>query len=80
MPVLGFFGTESAAVLLNPTSSDFAMGSDQLAFENQDQQEIQGLVCNDVLRDWLNLLEHEAEDGQRLAAAGADRQADLPQQ
>jgi hypothetical protein len=51
-----------------------------MASEHQDQQEMQGLVCNDVLRDWLKHLEHEAEDGQRLSMAAADRQSESAQQ
>ena len=47
-----------------------------MASEHQDQQELQGLVCNDVLRDWLKHLEHEAEDGQRLSMGAPDRQSE----
>lgn len=52
------------------------MGTDQVTSEHHDQHEIQGLICEDVLRDWLRHLEHDAEDGQRAAMTAVERQDD----
>lgn len=51
-----------------------------MASEHQDRHEIQGLICTDVLRDWLKHLEHDAEDGQRATMSAAERQGDEARQ
>lgn len=48
------------------------MGNRDSGTDHAELGEIQALMCNDVLRDWLRHLEHEAE-GQRQPRGEADR-------
>ncbi|MFW5816032.1 MAG: hypothetical protein ACOCVP_04170 [Wenzhouxiangella sp.] len=48
------------------------MGNQDSGPDHPEPAEIQALMCNDVLRDWLRHLEHEAQT-QRQPRAESDR-------
>ncbi|HMA98040.1 MAG TPA: hypothetical protein VKO38_01150 [Wenzhouxiangella sp.] len=52
------------------------MGTEKGVSEQHSSREMQGLVCTEVLRDWLKHLEHDADDGRRTSFDGPNAEDD----